>query len=450
MEVKNKRVLIIGIARSGISSAKLCQDFGAQVTLYDSKNSGAFQETLLELKDYPFQYLFGSFDLAWLAGFDILVMSPGVPTDLPFVLQAKRMGIELIGEIELAAGFNRAPIIAITGTNGKTTTTSLVGQIVAAYNPDTYVVGNIGNPFADIAAKTTRDSMVVAEISSFQLETVAMFKPKISAILNITEDHLNRHKTMENYIEAKVRIAENQGESDFCILNADDPYLLEMDGKFRCTVLWFSMNKVVKGVYYRDHAIYMNWDTHTGILIDMKKVGLLGAHNIENIMAAALICLVAGVPVEKIQDGTYAFKGVEHRIEFCAEVLGVKYYNDSKATNPDAAIKGIQAMITPTLLLAGGMDKHSNYDPWIEAFDGKVKMLLLYGETKHQIEESAKRMNFIGKIEIFDTMNQALERAMQSAVSGDCVLLSPACASWDQFESYEKRGELFKKIVSTF
>lgn len=448
MELKNKKILIVGIARSGIGSAKLCFQLGAKVALYDGKEREVFSDILKELEEYPFDYHFGSFDNKILEHINYLILSPGVPTDLQFIQLAKDMKIEVIGEIELAHAFCKAPILAITGTNGKTTTTSLVGEILKKYNPLTDVVGNIGNPFTNIVLDTKSEGIVVAEISSFQLETISSFKPKVSAILNLSEDHLNRHKTFENYVHAKLRIAENQDSDDYCILNYDDLICRDLSHRIKSKTIWFSMSEVVEGAYFQNNRLMAKLGGIEQEIIPLDEVKLLGSHNVENILAAIAIALCANVPVDIIRESIAAFKGVEHRIEFSGEVKGVKYYNDSKATNPDAAIKGIRAMITPTVLIAGGMDKGNTYEEWIKSFEKKVKALVLYGETKYKIEAAALQCGY-KNIVIVNNLEEAVEKAAEIAIAGDSVLLSPACASWDMFKSFEERGDLFKKLITT-
>jgi len=448
MELRNKKILIVGIARSGIGSAKLCYQLGAKVALYDGKEREVFNDLLKDLEAFPFDYYFGDFNSKILEHVDYMVLSPGVPTDLHFIQLAKELQIEVIGEIELAYAFCKAPILAITGTNGKTTTTSLVGEILKKYNPLTDIVGNIGNPFTNIVLETKKEGIVVAEISSFQLETIKEFKPKVSAILNLSEDHLNRHKTFENYVHAKLRIAENQDVKDFCVLNYDDLICRDLSHRIKARSVWFSMKEEVEGVFLKDNKLMARFNKIAQEIIPIEDVKLLGTHNIENVLASIAIALCAEVPVNIIRECVSAFKGVEHRIEFSGEVGGVKYYNDSKATNPDAAIKGIKAMITPTVLIAGGMDKGSTYDEWINAFEDRVKALVLYGETKYKIEMAARNLGY-SNIYIVNDLEEAVKKADEIAREGDSVLLSPACASWDMFKSFEERGDLFKKLIST-
>ncbi len=445
--MRNKNILIIGIARSGIGAAKLAYGLGAKVSLYDGKDKEGFNNIIEEYKEFPFEFYFGEFEARYLEGLDTMILSPGVPVDLWFVEEARKRKIEVIGEIELAYRVCKAPIIAITGTNGKTTTTSLVGEIISLYNKGTKVVGNIGKPFTNIAAEIEESDVVVAEISSFQLETIQSFAPKISAILNITEDHLNRHKTMENYIDSKTRIAENQSENNYCILNYDDAECIKIAKKIKAEPIWFSTQVKVEGAYIDNNVLYFSRNNSAEKIISADEITLLGKHNLENILAAIAITRMWEVPAEIIRKGISQFKGVEHRIEFSGTVKGVNYYNDSKATNPDAAIKGVLAMVSPTILIAGGMDKGSSYTEWINSFRGIIKEMILFGETKYNIEKAARECGF-NSVFIVNNLEEAVFMAKDHAQTGDSVLLSPACASWDMFTSFEERGDLFKDLVT--
>ena len=309
------------------------------------------------------------------------------------------------------------------------------------------MVGNIGTPYTDVALRTEDSSVVVAEISSFQLETVHTFRPKVSAILNITPDHLNRHHTMEAYIAAKERIAANQTEEDFCVLNYEDEVTRAFGEKVKADVLYFSsVHKLNRGVYLDGTKIVCDIDERIEIC-DIGELKILGTHNHENAMAATAMAYAYGVPAEIIRSTLKNFQGVEHRIEFVAEKGGVAYYNDSKGTNPDAAIRGIRAMNRPTVLIGGGYDKDSEYDEWIEAFDGKVKKLVLIGATRGKIAETARKHGF-QDIVFADTFEEAFALCVESAQPGDAVLLSPACASWGMFKNYEERGDKFKELVN--
>ena len=450
MEVKGRKVLVFGAGISGIGAAGLLEANGADVILYDGNEKldpASLKEQLGEKSSAA--VLTGKLPQETITSLDMAVLSPGVPTDLPVVLAMKEAGVQVIGEIELAYQFGKGDVLAITGTNGKTTTTSLLGQIMKQAREEVYVVGNIGNPYTAVAGQMTEQAVTVAEISSFQLETIREFRPKVSAILNITPDHLNRHHTMEAYIEAKENIAVNQTEDDFCILNYEDRLLREFGENLRAKVLYFSsQRKLEEGIFLEDGEIVLCLNGQKETICHVDELQILGTHNHENVMAAAAMAYVYGVPAQTIRKSVLSFGGVEHRIEYVAEKNGVAYYNDSKGTNPDAAIKGIRAMKRPTVLIGGGYDKDSEYTEWIESFDGKVKKLILLGQTREKIARDAKKCGFTDYV-FADSFEEAVHMAVQEAVSGDAVLLSPACASWDMFPSYEVRGDKFKEIVNS-
>ena len=450
MEVKGRKVLVFGAGISGIGAAGLLEANGADVILYDGNEKldpASLKEQLGEKSGAA--VLTGKLPQETITSLDMAVLSPGVPTDLPVVLAMKEAGVQVIGEIELAYQFGKGDVLAITGTNGKTTTTSLLGQIMKQAREEVYVVGNIGNPYTAVAGQMTEQAVTVAEISSFQLETIREFRPKVSAILNITPDHLNRHHTMEAYIEAKENIAVNQTEDDFCILNYEDRLLREFGENLRAKVLYFSsQRKLEEGIFLEDGEIVLCLNGQKETICHVDELQILGTHNHENVMAAAAMAYVYGVPAQTIRKSVLSFGGVEHRIEYVAEKNGVAYYNDSKGTNPDAAIKGIRAMKRPTVLIGGGYDKDSEYTEWIESFDGKVKKLILLGQTREKIARDAEKCGFTDYV-FADSFEEAVHMAVQEAVSGDAVLLSPACASWDMFPSYEVRGDKFKEIVNS-
>lgn len=380
----------------------------------------------------------------------LTVLSPGVPVDADFVVYMKEHGMHVWGEIELAYHFAKGSVIAITGTNGKTTTTSLVGQIMQAHYDSVYIVGNIGNPYTDAAPLMREDTVSVAEISSFQLETIEEFHPRVSAILNITPDHLNRHHTMENYVAAKEAVTINQTQEDYCILNYENEYTRNFGDRCPAKVVYFSSaQRLENGLYYENEDIYLAVEGVPQRLLNVKTdMNLVGVCNIENVMAAIGISMSAGVPMETIVAAVKRFVAVEHRIEYVATKKGVVYYNDSKATNTDAAIQGIKAMDRPTILIGGGYDKDSTYDDWIRCFDGKVKKLVLIGQTREKIAACAVRCGFPKEDILFeDTFEAALEACVREAAAGDAVLLSPACASWGMFPNYEVRGTQFKEYV---
>ena len=447
-DLTEKKVLVFGTGISGIGAAKLLEKVQAEVILYDGNEKLCKEEIRKKLpKDSKCEIVLGALSKELLESLDLVVMSPGVPLDIPTVEQIKAAGIPVWGEIELAYQMSAGTVLAITGTNGKTTTTALLGEIMKAYADSVFVVGNIGNPYTDAALSMTEDSYTVAEISSFQLETIDTFAPKVSAILNITEDHLNRHHTMEEYIRVKELITANQTKEDYCILNYEDE-VLRAFGE-RCpakTVFFSSERKLEKGAFLDGDAICLKTDTETLEIVKTGELKILGKHNYENVMAASAMAYYTGVPVEVIHKAITEFRAVAHRIEFVEEINGIAYYNDSKGTNPDAAIKGIQAMNRPTLLIGGGYDKESSYEEWIQSFDGKVKYLVLIGQTREKIQEVAHKCGFVNTI-LADNLEEAVSICTQKAEKGDAVLLSPACASWGQFDNYEQRGDKFKEYV---
>ena len=450
MVVNEKTVLVFGAGISGIGAVHLLEAQNANVILYDGNEKLDHNKLREQLgSGSRAQILTGNLPKEVIEKLDIAVLSPGVPTDLPVVEQMKSFQVEIIGEVELAYQFGKGEILAITGTNGKTTTTSLLGEIMSRYSDQVYVVGNIGNPYTLAAGRMTEDSITVAEMSSFQLETIVEFRPRVSAILNFTPDHLNRHHTMEAYVNAKKNIAKNQTEEDYCILNYEDPLTREFGENVRAKVLYFSsQRKLEEGIYLDQGEIVYHYEGKHEVLCHVDELQILGTHNHENAMAAAAMAAVFQVPMDVIRKSLKEFKGVEHRIEYVGEKNGVVYYNDSKGTNPDAAIKGIQAMNRPTVLIGGGYDKGSEYTEWINSFDGKVKKLVLLGETREKIAEDARKAGFTDYV-FADSFQSAVETAVSCAEPGDAVLLSPACASWDMFPSYEVRGEKFKEIVNS-
>lgn len=447
MLVTGKKVLVFGSGISGIGAVKLLEDQGAEVVLYDG-NESLDQASLREQLGEKTTIVLGEFPEHLLEELELVVLSPGVPTDLPVILAMKEHGIQVIGEVELAYAFGKGDVLAITGTNGKTTTTSLLGEIMKCHQEEVFVVGNIGNPYTVAASQMTERSVAVAEMSSFQLESIETFRPKVSAILNFTPDHLNRHHTMEAYVEAKKQIAKNQTAEDYCVLNYEDERTKAFGEEVKAQVLYFSSaHKLERGIYLDDgKMIYKN--PEEVIVCHVDELQILGIHNYENVMAAVAMAAVYGVPMDTIRKAILAFKGVEHRIEYVTEKDGVVYYNDSKGTNPDAAIKGIQAMNRKTVLIGGGYDKNSEYTEWIQAFDGKVKQLILIGATREKIAQDAEKCGFHDYV-FADTFEEAVLLAAKTAKSGEAVLLSPACASWGMFPNYEVRGEKFKEIVNS-
>lgn len=451
MNLIGKKVLVVGTGISGVAATELLINQSIEVILFDG-NANLDTEKLYGkspiLKEVPL--ILGELTEEVMKRIDVAVLSPGVPTDLPMVQAMRDMGIAIWGEIELAYYFGKGRIVAITGTNGKTTTTALTGEIMSSYFEDVKVVGNIGIPYTSMALETSEDTVTVAEISSFQLETIHDFCPVVSAILNITPDHLNRHHTMEAYIRAKEDITRNQSKNEICVLNYEDEVLREFAVTCPATVIFFSSKRILtEGFYLDGKEIFYAHNGEKECVIHVDELNILGLHNYENVMSACAMAISVGVPMEKIRQVLRRFQAVEHRIEYVTEKRGVRFYNDSKGTNPDAAIKGIMAMNRPTYLIGGGYDKESDYDEWIQSFQGKVKELVLIGQTAEKIESCAHAHGFYNTIK-FETFEAAICYCYEKAVAGDAVLLSPACASWGMFSNYEERGRVFKEIVLNF
>ena len=448
MEFLNKNILVYGTGISGISATSLLESVQAKVILYDENTKITKENVKAKLPEGSnARIVLGVLSEEMINSLDMVVLSPGVPTDIPIVEEFKSKGIPVWGEIELAYRLSKGCVVAITGTNGKTTTTTLVGKLMKNYFDSVFVVGNIGNPYTEEAKNMLEDTVTVAEISSFQLETIKEFHPKVSAILNITPDHLNRHHTMECYIETKEKIAFNQTKDDVCVLNYDDEVTRKFGENCAASVLYFSrLHKLEKGVYLDGETFIYSDGANQTEVCKTTELKVLGGHNHENVMAAIAMAVSMKVPMEIIRKTVMEFTAVEHRIEFVTEKNGVDYYNDSKGTNPDAAIKGIQAMNRKTVLIGGGYDKGSDYDEWIESFDGKVTYLVLLGETKEKIAECARKHGFENIIFV-KNMEEAVSVCAGLAKPGEAVLLSPACASWGMFDNYEQRGRIFKELV---
>lgn len=448
MELQGKKVLVFGSGKSGIGASDLLAKVGAFPVIYDG-NAETDKDAVVHKTDgtYPVAVYAGELPKEVQDSLDLVVLSPGVPTDLPLVKSFYEQGLPVWGEVELAYRVGDGEVLAITGTNGKTTTTALLGKIMQDARESVFVVGNIGTPYTSKALEMKPNSVTVAEISSFQLETIDEFAPKVSAILNITEDHLNRHHTMEEYIRVKELITENQGTEDVCVLNYEDEVLREFGKHLTPRVVYFSSGrKLDEGIYLDGNKIILKDGEKEIEVVKTEDLKLLGKHNFENVMAAVAMAYYDGVSLDSIRKSICEFTAVAHRIEYVTEKKGVVYYNDSKGTNPDAAIKGIQAMNRPTLLIGGGYDKQSGYDEWIEAFDGKVRYLVLIGQTKEKIKEAAEKHGFHDII-LCEDLKEAVKVCEEKAQPGDAVLLSPACASWGQFDNYEQRGDMFKEYV---
>ena len=449
MDLKGKNVLLIGLAKTGISTIKLLDKLEANITVNDIKTEEKLVDILEELKDIKNATYILGYHPEEVDHIDLAVVSPGVPLDLPFIQKLYSNNIKVIGEVELAYELSNNPtFIGITGTNGKTTTTSLVGEIFKAAKCDTYVVGNIGKPVIETVGIADEKSFLITELSSFQLESIVDFKPRVSMILNLSPDHLNRHHTMENYIMAKANIFKNQDKNDFTILNYDDEAVRALSSKCNSQVLYFSRkHQGVRGIYVNNEGnIVINIDKEI-VLLHEDELSLPGGHNLENCMAATLAAYVSGIDIEVIREVLKTFAGVEHRQEFVRNLNGVMFVNDSKATNPDSSIKAVQSYNRPIVLIAGGMDKQSSFDEFLDAAKENVYALVLLGETAQKIKECAQNKGFDNIIVVKD-MKEAVNASYQIAKDGDVVLLSPACASWDMYKSFEVRGIDFKDNVN--
>ena len=448
MNLQGKKVLVFGSGKSGIGAADLLEQTGATPVIYDGNEKIDKEAVLHKIPHHSRTEVYaGKLPKEVQDSLDLVVLSPGVPTDIPMVRALYEQGLPVWGEVELAYRTGKGRVLAITGTNGKTTTTALLGKIMKDAEDSVFVVGNIGTPYTSKALEMKDNTTTVAEISSFQLETIEEFAPAVSAILNITEDHLNRHHTMEEYIRVKELIVKNQTADNYCVLNYEDPVLREFGKKIVPKTVYFSSERVLEqGIYLDGDQIILKTEKKEIPVVRTGDLKLLGKHNFENVMAAVAMAYYAGVSIDSIRRSICEFTAVEHRIEYVTEKNGVTYYNDSKGTNPDAAIKGIQAMNRPTLLIGGGYDKGSSYDEWLNAFDGKVRYLVLIGQTRDKIREAAERLGVCPCI-LCENLEEAVKICAEKAEPGDAVLLSPACASWGQFDNYEQRGDMFKEYV---
>ncbi len=451
MELQNRRALVCGLARSGLAAAELLRRAGAQVTLSDLKGEDAFGDALAPLRDLGCQMALGREPgEEELQSCDLIVLSPGVPWSKPFVQEALRRGVEVIGELELGARMTRGPLIAITGTNGKTTTTTLVGELLRATGRTTHVVGNIGYPITAVAGESGRDDVTVAEVSSYQCEAISTFHPKVGAVLNITEDHIARHGSMETYVAMKRRIFQNQTPQDVALFNADDPICREMAEGLRAQVAWFSRTRRVDyGAFVQDGCIVLRLGEEETPVCRCDEVRIPGPHNLENALAAVVIAGVMGVPCETMRDVLRAFPGVEHRIETVRTLRGVTWINDSKGTNVDSTLKAIDTMRAPTVLILGGSDKGVSFDALAEAIAAapQITRCVLIGDTAEKIRAALDKVGFTAYEMTGYDFDACLARCAALAAEGGNVLLSPACASFDMFSDYEDRGRVFKQKV---
>lgn len=453
MELYGKKILVVGNARSGIGAAKLALSKGAKVCIYDGKPYEkwelSMQKSIDVMKSQGIEYALGH--NPDVADYDLLILSPGISPKIDVIQRAQEANISITGEFEFASWYCKAPIIAITGTNGKTTTTTLVGEMMKSFNPKTYIVGNIGNAFSEEVGEIPEDGIVVAEVSSFQLETATTFHPKVSALLNITPDHLDRHGSMENYCACKYQIFANQTAEDYSILNIKDSYYKEAKAHSSAQCIDFSTTSIPeRGAYLKEGKLWENIKGVNNLICTLDELFIKGTHNVENALAAIAIGRAYGVGTEIIKQVLMTFKGVEHRTEYVTTKRGVDFFNDSKATNTDAAIAGLVGLGSlnkPIRLIAGGMDKKISFNEWIKLFKGRVEKVYIIGETKEQIVNECIAEDY-HSYATYDTLDAAVLAAYKESKPGECILLSPACASWDMFESYEQRGRLFKELVN--
>ncbi|MDS1029574.1 UDP-N-acetylmuramoyl-L-alanine--D-glutamate ligase [Bacillota bacterium LX-D] len=447
MDFKDKNILIIGMARSGLAAAKALACIGAKVTIADQKSDLELMEAVASLKSWPVHVHTGGYPEIKHGLFDLVVTSPGVPAQSAPLQTAVSEQIPVWSEIELAAHLNNGAIIAITGTNGKTTTTELIGQIFKDAGAKVIVAGNIGVPLMQEVQKTTPEHVVVTEVSSFQLEWVKDFHPKVAVITNITPDHLDRHGTMDNYAEVKSRIFQCQTKEDFTILNYEDPILRQLAEKCLGRVLFFSRtHNLEEGIIVKNGQIVLRVDGQELPICSATDLKIFGAHNLENALAAVGAGWAMGVRPQDLKYTLTTFPGVVHRLELVTEINGVTYINDSKGTNPDASIKALEAFDKPLVLIAGGSSKKSDFSDFAQKVKEKVKHLVVLGETADDIVSAVEKTGF-KEIHRVTTFPEAVARARELAQPGEIVLLSPACASFDMFNSYEHRGDTFKSLV---
>ena len=445
MDLNNKRVLVVGLGRSGVASALFLRSRGAKVTVSDAKSEDQLRQEIPVLLDHGIAVETGRHGERTFQNQDLIVVSPGVPVDAQPLVLARALGEPVIGEIELAAEFLPGPIVAITGSNGKTTTTTLVGEILAKGGLKALVGGNIGTPAISLVEQATPETVTVLEVSSFQLETIRTFRPKVAVVLNVTPDHLDRHRSFEAYAAAKARVFENQDEHDFAVLNSDNPTCVEMAARCKAQVFWFSRKREVEqGAFVQQGIVHLRCDGTEHEVMPVSEIRLKGAHNVENVLAAICAGELMGCTPEAIRNAVREFKAVEHRLQYVAAVRGVEYYNDSKATNVDATIKALESFPGNIHLVLGGKDKGSDYTVLNGLLRERVKCVYTLGAAAEKIQ---KHIAGATKIVSSGTMDVAVAQASVNAQPGDVVLLAPACASFDQFQNYEHRGRVFKELV---
>jgi UDP-N-acetylmuramoylalanine--D-glutamate ligase len=445
MELKNKRVLVVGLGRSGVASAFFLQEHGAKVIVSDSKSEAQLQKEVPALLDRGISIEAGRHGERTFRDQDLIVVSPGVPSDQPQLQHARTLGIPVVGEVELAFRFLQGRVLAITGSNGKTTTTTLVGEILAKSGKKTLVGGNIGTPVISLAGQSTPDTMVVLEVSSFQLESIEQFCPWVAAILNITPDHLDRHHTFQAYVDAKARVFENQQAGDFGVLNADDPACVALKDKVKGSLLWFSRKQSVEnGTFLKGNQIIFRRNGQEQPVLERSDIPLKGEHNLENVLAAVAMTMVAGCTPQQVRQAVKEFHAVEHRLELVATINGIAFYNDSKATNVDATMKALESFPGNIHIILGGKDKGSDYTVLNSLLRERAKRVYLIGAASDKI---ASQIQNAADVVRSGTLERAVRQSFEAAKSDDVVLLAPACASFDQFENYEHRGRVFKELV---
>lgn len=447
MYLKDKRVLVLGLGISGLSTVKALNRLKAQIIVSDTKTEEELEEFFDKIQDINVEKYINTNEVP-LENIDLIIKSPGIGLGVPILQEARRRNIEIVTDIELA--YRIAPtrnIVAITGTNGKTTTTALIGEIFKKANYDTYVAGNIGVGVLWDMVNAKEEDVFVIETSSFQLESTIYFKPKVSLITNITPDHINWHGSLDNYINAKKKVFYNQDINDYTVLNYNDISLRKMKDEIKSNIIWFSVDeKLEKGVCVEDNYIVIKDNEKTIKIIPYNELKILGKHNLENALGSVAVAWAMGVGIASIAEVLKDFSGVEHRIEYVKTIKGISFYNDSKGTNPDSTIKAIEALQEPIILIAGGYDKGSEFHDLMEAFNGKIKELILLGETKEKIRETAIQHKF-DRIHLVENMKEAVKIAYELGSDKDNVLLSPACASWDMYQNFEERGRDFKNAV---
>ncbi|MCC6543372.1 MAG: UDP-N-acetylmuramoyl-L-alanine--D-glutamate ligase [Nitrospirae bacterium] len=445
MDLKGKKTLVVGLGKSGIAASRLLLSKGAIVTATDSNPAEKLSDEANGLAAVGVNVEAGGHRTESFTSSDLIILSPGVSKKIEPLSMARKQGVRIISEIELACRFIDRPLIAITGSNGKSTTTTLIGEILKACGCTVFVGGNLGTPLSDYVLSGSMADWIVAEISSFQLETIEEFRPKISVLLNVSPDHLDRYQSISEYSEAKFRLFENQGKDDAAILNGDEPWSRNVSGRIKCHSVFFSRKrKIKKGIYTEDGWIISEINGESFRVCEISRLGIKGVHNLENAMASAAAGILAGCDQNSIETALERFTGLEHRLEFVREIHGVKYINDSKGTNVGAVIKSIESFKYPLLLIAGGRDKGSDFSPLKPLIKERVKRLILIGEARDKI---ASVVGSVTETSFASSLNEAVSIAHREAVKGDVVLLSPACASFDMFRNFEDRGKQFKEIV---